>query len=303
MANRNVTVDAENDDKASPTLSDKVLLIDVSTSPDSLKEATLTNVLALATADTITLASSMADGEYSGIAEAGTAGTTLSFGDLVYFSVTDSRWELADCDAESTAGPVKLGICVLAAAADGSATTVLLYGKVRADSAFPTFTIGAPVYISATAGDVVVAQPASTRVTRVIGYGNTADELFFCPSNEYGLIRTYTPTLTNTTNLAASTAYTTYYTRVGNRVDVWGKVEGDPTSGSTNTVLGFSIPVASTLANDYDLAGVGAVVNAAGERAGVTIAGDVANARATFSWYAPDGSNRAIFFNFSYYVI
>lgn len=38
MANRTVTVDAENDDKV-PSAFDKVMLIDVSTSPDSLKEA------------------------------------------------------------------------------------------------------------------------------------------------------------------------------------------------------------------------------------------------------------------------
>lgn len=44
MANRDVTNDAENDDKTVPTGADKVLIIDVSTSPDSLKEVTLTNI-------------------------------------------------------------------------------------------------------------------------------------------------------------------------------------------------------------------------------------------------------------------
>ena len=127
-----------------------------------------------------------ADGKYSGIAEAGTAGATLAFGDIVYFSVTDSRWELADADAAATAGPVKLGICVLAAAADGNATTILLYGKVRADAVFPTFTVGAPVYVGTTAGDVVITAPSGTAdIVRIVGYGNTADELFFCPDNTF----------------------------------------------------------------------------------------------------------------------
>ena len=127
-----------------------------------------------------------ADGKYSGITEAGTAGATLAFGDVVYLAAADSRWELADASAAATSGSVKVGICVLAAAADGNATTVLLYGNVRADAAFPTFTISAPVYISETAGDTVVAQPTTTdAVIRVLGFANTANELFFCPSPDY----------------------------------------------------------------------------------------------------------------------
>jgi hypothetical protein len=127
-----------------------------------------------------------ADGKYSGIVEAGTAGATLAFGDLVYLAVADSRWELADADAAATAGPVKLGVCVLAAASDGSATTILLYGKVRADAVFPTLTIGAPVYVGTTAGDIQVAAPSgSADIVRIVGYGNTGDELFFCPDNTF----------------------------------------------------------------------------------------------------------------------
>lgn len=127
-----------------------------------------------------------ADGKYCGITEAGTAGAALAFGDLVYLAVADSRWELTDADAEATAGPVKIGVCVLAAAADGDPTTLLLWGKIRADAAFPTLTIGAPAYVSTTAGDIQVAQPSGTDdVIRVVGYANTADELFFQPANDY----------------------------------------------------------------------------------------------------------------------
>ena len=126
-----------------------------------------------------------ADGKYSGMTESGTAGATLAFGDLVYFAVADSRWELTDADAVATSF-AKLGIVVLAAANDGSATTVLLWGKVRADVAFPTLTIGAPVHIGTTAGDIQVAAPSgSGDIVRIIGYGNTADELYFCPDNTY----------------------------------------------------------------------------------------------------------------------
>lgn len=122
-------------------------------------------------------------GTWSGIVESGTAGATLAFGDVCYFSASDSRWELTDADAEATSGPVKIGICVLAAAADGDPTVMLLYGKIRADSAFPTFTVSAPVFLSGTAGDLTNTAPTSTdSVTRIAGYGNTGDELFWCPS-------------------------------------------------------------------------------------------------------------------------
>lgn len=127
-----------------------------------------------------------ADGKWSGIVEAGTAGAILAFGDLVYLDgvAGNNKWELADADALATAFG-KIGICVVAAAED-AATVILLWGKVRADTAFPALTIGAPVYISTTAGDIQVAAPAgSSDIIRIIGYGNTADELFFCPDNTY----------------------------------------------------------------------------------------------------------------------
>ena len=128
-----------------------------------------------------------ADGKYSGIIEAGTAGATLAFGDIVYLAVADSRWELAKADVAATSKG-KIGMVALAANADGDATTVLLYGKVRADAAFPAFTIGAEVFISAaTAGDLTSTAPTGTTnfVVRIVGYANTADELFFCPDNSY----------------------------------------------------------------------------------------------------------------------
>jgi hypothetical protein len=166
-------------------LADYLLTYDASAS--TVKKVLPTNLLKLSENEPITLDAALsADGKYSGIVEAGTAGATLAFGDLVYLAAADSRWELTDADAAATAGPVKIGICVLAAASDGDATTILLYGKVRADAVFPTFTIGAPVYIDTTAGDVTVTAPSgSADIVRIVGKGNTADELFFKPDETW----------------------------------------------------------------------------------------------------------------------
>ncbi len=130
-----------------------------------------------------------ADGKYTGDVIAGTAGATLAFGDLCYLDPTDSRWELCDANSASAAdGDSRgiLGICVLAAAGDASATTMLLRGFVRADTAFPTFTINAPSYVSETAGDITETKPTTTdAVIRVVGFGFDANTLYFNPASNY----------------------------------------------------------------------------------------------------------------------
>jgi hypothetical protein len=128
------------------------------------------------------------DGKYSGFVENGTAGATLAFGDLCYLDPTDSRWELADANsAKGADGDARgtLGICVLAADADGSATKMLLQGKVRA-ATFPAFTVNDKLFVSETAGDITHTAPATTdAVVRVVGKALTAEDLFFSPSEDY----------------------------------------------------------------------------------------------------------------------
>ena len=128
-----------------------------------------------------------ADGKYSGVCITGTAGATLAFGDLIYLAVADSRWELCDADAVATAGNILIGMCVLAAAGDASATKILLMGQIRADAKFPALTIGAAVYASdVTAGAIQVAIPTGAdNVIRVVGFAMTADEIYFNPSQDH----------------------------------------------------------------------------------------------------------------------
>ena len=126
-----------------------------------------------------------ADGKYNGITRTGIAGATLAFGDVCYFAVADNRWELADADSAAKAQGL-LGICVLAAASDGDATNMLLIGTVRADNAFPSFTVGAPVFLSTTDGDLTSTAPSGTGdIIRIVGQAWTANELWFCPSPDF----------------------------------------------------------------------------------------------------------------------
>lgn len=161
----------------------------------TLTSPTITTPSAFTTGGDITLAENTsialdpagsADGKYTGITITGTAGTTLAFGDLIYLAVADSRWELTDADASATGGPVLIGMCVLAAAADGSATNILLQGQIRADAKFPALTVGAPVYVGETAGAIQVAIPTGAdNVIRVVGFALTADEIYFNPSQDH----------------------------------------------------------------------------------------------------------------------
>lgn len=129
------------------------------------------------------------DGHWSGITIAGTAGATLAFGDLIYKDPTDSRWELADANsAQGADGDARgiLGLCVLAAAADGDPTVILLYGNINAATAFPSMTINNQMYVSETPGDITGTQPVTTdAVIRVVGVALTADELLFNPSPDF----------------------------------------------------------------------------------------------------------------------
>ncbi|HYD02006.1 MAG TPA: hypothetical protein VEB22_12330 [Phycisphaerales bacterium] len=67
---------------------------------------------------------------------------------------------------------------------------------------------------------------------------------------------TYTPTLTNSTNVASSTAYPAVYMRVGNVVTVAGACDIDPTAGATLTTLQISLPIASNFTASTQCHGV-----------------------------------------------
>ena len=128
-----------------------------------------------------------ADERYSGITIPGTAGATIAFGDICYLDVTAGEWLLADASAATTAGNVPLGICV-DASTDGAATSMLILGTVRS-AAFPaSVALGAPLYVSETAGDITATAPVTTdSVMRIVGYAITVEPntIYFNPENDY----------------------------------------------------------------------------------------------------------------------
>lgn len=120
--------------------------------------------------------------------------------------------------------------------------------------------------------------------------------------NDTGLAAgTYTPTLTGVANVAASTAYSCQYMRVGNTVTVSGKLDLDPTLTATATQLGISLPVASNFANANELGGTAFCPTIAGM--GAAIYADATNDRAQLELLSSDINNNSVYFQFSYRVI
>lgn len=110
--------------------------------------------------------------------------SSTAIGDLVYLD-SSGTWQKADADASAATYSGILGIA-LSVTASASPATVLLQGYVYAATPFPTFTIGSPIYMSATAGAVTQTAPVTTdSATRVIGWAVHADKMWFNPSNDY----------------------------------------------------------------------------------------------------------------------
>ena len=109
---------------------------------------------------------------------------------------------------------------------------------------------------------------------------------------------TYTPTLTNVTNVAGSTAYSSMYMRIGNLVRVDAIMEIDPTATGLCRV-GISLPIASNFAAVTDCNGV--VVQTNGD-AGQIIA-DATNDRADLYITASSAANLGYRAQFTYRIL
>lgn len=112
---------------------------------------------------------------------------------------------------------------------------------------------------------------------------------------------TYTPTLTNTANIAASTARLCTYLRLGSTVTVSGQLDIDPTTTLTTTTLGISLPVSSSLTTAFQLGGTAAASTVSDNAA--AIFSDATNDRATLQYTCVDVTNHTMTFTFTYQVL
>jgi collagen type I alpha len=150
---------------------------------DTTKTAALDANQRLTQSQTVNLAPG--NGNASGRIESGVCGTTLTAGQVAYFSGTDGRWYPAKADVASTSGPVKLALVVSGGTA-GNACTMLDRGTMQLSSW--TLTKGSLYYVSAQTAGVMTATPVATVGHQVRAVGNAIDTtvLDFEPSPDFG---------------------------------------------------------------------------------------------------------------------
>lgn len=110
----------------------------------------------------------------------------------------------------------------------------------------------------------------------------------------------YTPTLTNVTNVLASTAYHNYYSRTASLITVSGRVDIDATTANVATEITMSLPVPSDFTQEHQCSGtIASSKGDAGVISGATGGtSDVARIRVQPS----DNGNTGYFFIFQYLV-
>lgn len=120
-------------------------------------------------------------------------------------------------------------------------------------------------------------------------------------TNQYIASGTYTPALTNVTNIDASTAFACQFIRVGNVVTVSGTVNIDTTAATTATELGISLPIASNFTSYIQCCGAATAQIADGS---AVVQGDSTNDRASLRFSnAGTTDNRSWFFTFTYVIL
>lgn len=112
---------------------------------------------------------------------------------------------------------------------------------------------------------------------------------------------TYTPTLTDVTNIALSSPLVCIWERIGNHVTVSGGVNVTPTAADAATNLGISLPIASNLSGgSTDCAGNAVSQSIKSECA--AIIGDNSNDRARMLWVTTTTTANNMWFKFTYLI-
>ncbi len=151
------------------------------------------------------------------------------------------------------------------------------------------------------AGSAPTINQTAGAVTYLTFKGTTRGWIGFAANSNILNYGAYTPTLTNTANLSASTAYPCQYMQVGTVVTVSGRVDVDPTTITTLTQLKISLPVSSNFTQSYQCGGCGGAAGTSVEAYGITAAPSDTNA--LMSWVAVDVTNHQVAFSFTYQVV
>lgn len=192
-------------------------------------------------------------------------------------------------------------------------TCLLQAGTIRAltgTAAAPAFTFQADtdtgVYLSGT-NELSLATAGTQRATvtsdgRLYGTAlHNNSGAVTGTTNQYVASGTYTPTLTNGSNVSSSSIATCQWIRVGNVVTVSGAIFVDPTAASTATVVSISLPIASNFTGSSNLGGAAAYGSTANEAWNLT-ANSATDVASLIGW-AQETASHTFGFSFTYVVL
>lgn len=246
----------------------------------------------------------------TGSTQLATVDVTSATGELVIDSVgkvnsteaitvgASQNEEWNDVTTSATAGQNPIGGGSTEA---GATTTTMSWSWTTTNRAWAIIGVALKPMSSSTTANALATRLQITPDGRVYGGAlhNNAGAVTGA-TNQYIASGSYTPTLTGVLNVAASTAYPCQWLRVGNVVNVSGRVDIDPTAAAA-TQLGVSLPIASAFTEVSDCAGA---INASSivSQSGAVLA-DFTNDRAEINYVATGTANQAMYFTFTYEVI
>jgi len=115
---------------------------------------------------------------------------------------------------------------------------------------------------------------------------------------------TYTPTITNGTNVSANTPLVCNYSRIGNIVTVNGRVNITTTAAApTASLFEISLPISSDFTASADAAGVGSRLGTGVAYSACIIYGSIANNTAVVKFNSQQTTSAATTFCFQYLVL
>ncbi|MFI5404899.1 MAG: beta strand repeat-containing protein [Nitrososphaerales archaeon] len=222
--------------------------------------------------------------------------------------------------ASSTNSVLSIGVNGIASASAGGSQSIGVYGEAYGGSTsiggyFNAGTGSTKYALIATGGNSGFGTATPTEAIQVAGtetvsitsdgrlYGTAIHNNSSSVSgttNQFICSGTYTPSITNVTNVSASTPYRCQWMRVGNVVTVSGKVTIDITTTLLPSEIGLSLPIASNFSADNSAGGSAQI---ASSNSYWSINADSSNDRAKFSMSnQSDVSNINYTFQFTYLI-
>ena len=238
-------------------------------------------------------ASAINGGTANGITASSIASNALGYNNGLGAFAANGKYNTAGSFEATSAGTTNTGATFSASGATNNYALITQNGNVGIGLLTPSqkFQVGSTATTTITSGGQVYGTAIHNNATLPTGTTN----------QPVGASGTYTPTITNTANLSASSALQAQWMRVGNVVTVSGIFIADPTLTTTSTGFDFSLPITTSFPTGYEGGGTAACAGAITENTAsiVPLSG---TSTAQIRWGSVDVTNLGWAWTFTYEV-